>query len=127
LAVSYGIIERHQGSISVESQVGRGTTFNIDLPLVENTATAQDEPELALRTDSLSILVIDDEEFVRETLAEMLADLDHEVTTVASGRGGMGLVRSQEFDVVFTDLAMPEMDGWETARAIHEYRPNLPV
>ena len=127
LAVSYGIIERHQGSISVESQVGKGTTFNIDLPLVENTATAQDEPELALRTDSLSILVIDDEEFVRETLAEMLADLDHEVTTVASGRGGMGLVRSQEFDVVFTDLAMPEMDGWETARAIHEYRPNLPV
>jgi PAS domain S-box-containing protein len=127
LAVSYGIIERHAGSISVESQIGKGSTFYIDLPLVENSASVRDEPELALGTGALSILVIDDEEFVRETLAEMLADLDHEVTTVATGRAGVEITSSQDFDVVFTDLAMPEMDGWETARAIHELRPKLPV
>ncbi len=75
----------------------------------------------------LSILVIDDEEFVRETLAEILAALAHDVQTVDSGRAALEKIATTEFDVVFTDLAMPEMDGWETARAIRQAKPNVPV
>jgi CheY-like chemotaxis protein len=127
LAVSYGIIERHQGLISVESKLGRGTTFYIDLPQAESTDSVRKESQLETPTASLSVLVVDDEQFVRETLAEMLVDLDHKVVTVDGGREAVERVTSDNFDLVFTDLAMPEMDGWETARAIHAQRPGLPV
>lgn len=127
LAVSYGIIERHQGLISVESKLGRGTTFYIDLPHAEAAELAPAETKADAHTPSLSVLVVDDEQFVRETLAEMLVDLDHRVVTVEGGREALLKVSSGDFDLVFTDLAMPEMDGWETARAIHKQKPGLPV
>lgn len=127
LAVSYGIIERHQGLISVESKLGEGTTFFIDLPHAEQTGPSLEENKTDTHTASLSVLVVDDEEFVRETLAEMLMDLDHRVVTVEGGREALQKVSTGDFDLVFTDLAMPEMDGWETARAIHKSRPGLPV
>ena len=127
LAVSYGIIERHNGLITVESELGKGTTFHIDLPVADICIATQSESGTIEQTESLSILVIDDEEFVRETLGEMLADLKHRVVTVDSGRAGMERLGAQKFDVVFTDLAMPEMDGWETAREIRNHFPGLPV
>jgi PAS domain S-box-containing protein len=127
LAVSYGIIERHQGMISVESKLDQGTTFIIDLPIGESVEPQATQADSAQYTGSLSILVVDDEPFVRETLAEMLADLKHRVTTADSGRMALEKVATEHFDVVFSDLAMPEMDGWETARAIRLQRPGLPV
>ncbi|MDX6445817.1 MAG: hypothetical protein QOH71_2891 [Blastocatellia bacterium] len=127
LAVSYGIIERHQGLISVESKLGRGTTFYIDLPHAEAVEVVPEEKTADAHSPSLSVLVVDDEQFVRETLAEMLLDLDHRVVTVEGGREALLQVSSCDFDLVFTDLAMPEMDGWETARAIHKQKPGLPV
>ena len=127
LAVSYGIIERHKGSISVESKPGNGTAFYIDLPLAESGEAAADESRPETRSSSLSVLVVDDEPFVRETLADMLVDLDHKVVTADCGRDALAKVCSDDFDLVFTDLAMPEMDGWETAREIHKHRPDLPI
>jgi PAS domain S-box-containing protein len=127
LAVSYGIIEGHQGAISVESKLGEGTIFRIDLPLAEPGELSTDESRPDAQTSLLSVLVVDDEKFVRETLAEMLSDLDHKVVTVVGGREAVEKVTSDNFDLVFTDLAMPEMDGWETARAIRQQRPKLPV
>ena len=127
LAVSYGIIERHEGSITVESRLGVGTTFHIDLPVAESREKPVVESPAAEQTQSLSVLVVDDEEFVRETLAEMLADLDHKVVTAVGGRDALEKVNNDDFDLVFTDLAMPEMDGWETARAIRKQKPKLPV
>jgi DNA-binding NtrC family response regulator len=82
---------------------------------------------VAVTTSSLSVLVIDDEQVVRETLAEMLSDLDHKVVTADCGRDAMEKIAADDFDLVFTDLAMPEMDGWETAREIRKQRPELPV
>jgi PAS domain S-box-containing protein len=127
LAVSYGIIERHRGMFSVESQPGKGTTFHIDLPVADHQPAAARVLESRSSTVPRSILVVDDEEFVRETLAEMLVDLNHKVQTVDGGRAALAKIASENFDVVFTDLAMPEMDGWETARAIRGQQPDLPV
>jgi len=127
LAVSYGIVERHEGTISVESKVGEGTTFYIDFPISEAVEPAKATARVGSKTASLSVLVIDDEPFVRETLADMLADLDHKVVTAEGGRDALKKVTTDDFDLVFTDLAMPEMDGWETARAIRERHPHLPV
>jgi PAS domain S-box-containing protein len=127
LAVSYGIIERHEGMISVESHLGKGTTFHIDLPLAQRHQESNEVTEGTSVMKSLSILVIDDEEFVRETLAEILAAQTHDVQTVDSGRAALDKIASQHFDLVFTDLAMPEMDGWETASAIRQAQPNVSV
>jgi PAS domain S-box-containing protein len=127
LAVSYGIIERHEGMFSVESTIGKGTTFRIDLPVAENATPVHEEIRSTALTESLSILVIDDEEVVRETLADMLSDLSHRVVMVENGKDAVAKVSEGSFDIVFTDLAMPEMDGWETARAIRQLKPELPV
>jgi len=119
LAVSYGIIERHEGRITIESEVGRGTTFQVELPAAELAAAGEgSRPAPAAEAAHLSVLVIDDEVFVRETLAEMLTILGHKVRAVAGGREGLRELSERHYDLVFTDLSMPEMDGWETAREI---------
>jgi CheY-like chemotaxis protein len=118
LAVSYGIIERHEGHINVESEFGEGTTFEIDLPEATPLAIRPTETFVRRETPPLKALVIDDEDFVRETLADMLAALGHEVTLANGGYEAIEKLDAAHFDLVFTDLSMPGMDGWEVAREI---------
>lgn len=125
LAVSYGIIERHGGQISVESEIGKGTTFEIDLPLVETSQIVAGERAEQVETPSLSILVVDDEDFVRQTLGEMLTVLSHQVVMADSGSAAIRALGNQHFDLVFTDLSMPEMDGWEVAREVRRRWPEI--
>ena len=117
LFVSYGIVERHGGQSRSSREPGRGTTFTITLP----RAVGAEAPHRACarrreRTQPLRVLVVDDEEFVRETLADMVEALGHDVPPAAVGREALAAARRAEFDLVFTDLSMPEMDGWEVAR-----------
>jgi PAS domain S-box-containing protein len=127
LAVSYSIIERHEGSIRVESEIGRGTTFVIDLPAATAFASQASGEIEKIESEPLSILVIDDEPAVRETLADMLGSLKHEVAQADSGSAALGKLAAGNFDLVFTDLAMPEMDGWETAREIRKRWPEVQI
>jgi CheY-like chemotaxis protein len=76
---------------------------------------------------SLSILVVDDEPSVRETLAEMLEVMGHRVTLAESGSNALQKLAGTSCDLVFTDLAMPEMDGWETSREIRKRWPEMTV
>jgi PAS domain S-box-containing protein len=123
LSVSYSIIERHGGSIRVESELGRGTTFTIELPATEASTRSFEEVITAPESAPLSILVVDDEPSVRETLADMLLALNHKVQLADSGHAALEQIADTNFDLMFTDLAMPEMDGWETARAVRTKRP----
>lgn len=118
LAVSYSIIESHSGSISVISEIGKGTIFEIELPMVEYTKDVISETQILAETPSLRVLVIDDEVFVRDTLADMLEALGHEVVAVDGGANAFDEMSKQRFDLVFTDLSMPEIDGWEVAHFI---------
>lgn len=118
LAVSYGIIERHAGHINVESKLGLGTTFEIDLPAATFAPAPVGETLVRQETPTLKVLVIDDEDFVRETLADMLIALGHEVTLANGGFEAMEKLEADHFELVFTDLSMPGMDGWEVAREI---------
>ena len=127
LSVSYSIIERHEGSISVASEEGGGTTFTIELPAAEVKSPSVEIVADALEIPSLSILVIDDEPAVRETLAEMLEVMGHRVFLADSGHNGLQTLAGNNCDLVFTDLAMPEMDGWETSREIRKRWPNMNV
>jgi len=127
LSVSYSIIERHEGSISVVSQPGSGTVFTIDLPAAIPESSFAEITLPASDTARLRILVIDDEAPVRETLAEMLVAMNHEVELAGSGQEAIEKLRRGAFDFVFTDLAMPEMDGWETARAVRQIWRNIRI
>ena len=127
LSVSYSIIERHEGSISVTSEAGSGTTFTIDLPCSDAESNAAEAQSETLDTPSLSILVVDDEPAVRETLAEILESMGHRVFMAESGQHALQTLSHNKLDLVFTDLAMPEMDGWETSREIRKAWPDMNV
>lgn len=100
--------------------------FTIDLPAVVAESAAP-SPQTIGETPSLRILVVDDEEPVRETLAEMLVAVNHKVELAGSGQEAVQKMRTGSFDFVFTDLAMPEMDGWETARMIRKDWPTVRI
>src|ERR1051325_132028 len=126
LAVCYGIIQRHEGTIEIESEVGEGTTFRIRLPIAETVAKAeileQSTPRLTLVRNSTAprILVVDDEEAVRQLLMEILEIEGYEVTVAENGEEALRHFDAGRFKAVFTDVGMPGMSGWELARAIRE-------
>ncbi|HEX8284742.1 MAG TPA: ATP-binding protein [Pyrinomonadaceae bacterium] len=134
LSVSYGIIRRHEGSVKVESEVGRGTTFRILLPAAGREAQPAPEapaPSEPARTTAgtrpIRILVAEDERDVRELLCEILRAEGHEVYPAASGVEALELFRASHFDAVFTDIGMPGMSGWELARAVRETDGSVPL
>ncbi len=127
LSVSYSILERHAGSISVISEPGNGTRFTIDLPAAVAESSLDEVGPIGDELPSLRILVVDDEAPVRETLAEMLVAVNHKVELAGGGQEALQKMREQAFDFVFTDLAMPEMDGWETARSIRKDWPDVKI
>lgn len=127
LSVSHSIIERHEGSIRVTSEVGGGTVFTIDLPATAAASESVKAPVEHVEVPSLSILVVDDEPSVRETLAEMLEMMGHRVMLADGGQSALQSLATNDCDLVFTDLAMPEMDGWETSREIRKRWPEMNV
>ncbi|HJQ30987.1 MAG TPA: ATP-binding protein [Pyrinomonadaceae bacterium] len=124
LSVSYGIIRRHEGTVEVASWVGRGSTFLMKFPLVgeaEARAASDTGPILPARSDgSLRILVVDDEDYVRELLSDILTREGCEVELAGEGREALNLFDSRDFDAVFTDVGLPGMNGWELARAVRQ-------
>lgn len=133
LAVSFGIIRRHGGSIEVESEPGRGTTFKIFLPRVA-TAETQSSNNIDVSvtnelSDKLRVLVVDDETHVRDVLIEALEAEGCEVLSAQSGDIALALFEQHEgkIDAVFTDIGMPEMSGWELVNEIRERSKTLPL
>jgi signal transduction histidine kinase/ActR/RegA family two-component response regulator len=130
LSVSYGIIKRHRGQISVESTPGIGTTFTIVLPCTAETGQAPTPaPSEAQPACSgpLRLLVIDDDEGFRVSMYTALQREGHFVAVASSGEEGLRLFRISTFDVVLTDLGMPGLSGWDVAQAVKQARPRTPV
>jgi len=133
LAMVYGMMERHEGNIEIESLPGRGTCVRLSFPIRETTAHAASAPALQNRQSRpLNILCIDDEPGVRELLNDCLAHFHHRVTLASTGKQGLELFREarlkrQPYEVVITDLGMPGVDGNQLTRTIKAESPNTPV
>ncbi len=127
LSVSYGIIERHGGEISLSSGEGKGTTFHIRLPLAGELKIDVPQEKAPESSEKASILVIDDEPEIRNSLKEILSLEGHHVTVARNGKEGLSAFKTSEFDMVLTDLGMPGMSGWQLAREIKALSPRTPV
>lgn len=130
LAVSFGIVRRHDGSIEVDSEIGKGTTFRISLPLANGTSSRTGNSQNSSTTAGprpLRLLVVDDEVTVRDVLAEALKAEGCEVITAENGLVALEVFDKYdgEFDAVFTDIGMPDMNGWELATAIRRRSENI--
>ncbi|HZI95260.1 MAG TPA: response regulator [Patescibacteria group bacterium] len=137
LPIARAVMEKHNGSIFLESQLKRGTTAVISLPAAPAEAAAPAEPatpqmpaereiappEVAHRR----VLVVDDEPMVCDLLKDILSAMGCEVTLCASGREALNLFPEGRYDLVMTDLNMPGMSGWEVAREIHSRDSLVPV
>jgi PAS domain S-box-containing protein len=119
MSVSYGIVRRHNGSISVNSEEGSGATLTIKLPLGRAECRVRADIESAVQGGAgLHVLVIDDDEDVREVLVDMLTSIGHRVESASDGLTGLEMFRAIPFDLVFTDLGMPGISGWDVAREV---------
>jgi CheY-like chemotaxis protein len=130
LAVVHGIIRSHEGIISVESSVGQGTTFYLYLPAHTAGGTPVQKPNHSVAAgQGQRILFLDDEPVLTSLFQRQLQRLNYNVTTTNSAREAIGLVEKNpaSFDLLITDLTMPEISGLEVARQIHRLRPDLPI
>jgi len=126
LSLCRGIVERHGGTIRVESVPGRGATFRVELPLGEPPTRAAAAPgAAAARAAPCAVLVVDDEPDVAELLVEMLSQDGHRVDTAANGLAALEKLGGRSYDVVFCDVRMPDLDGPALYRRVEESRPEL--
>jgi two-component system cell cycle sensor histidine kinase/response regulator CckA len=128
LAQVYGIVKQHKGHIDVKTDLGRGTSFHIYLPTgrTEDTETALREEMPLLRGQGQTILLVEDEERVRESARDTLASLGYLVLTAVDGQEALEIYRSvEEVDLVITNRVMARMGGQELIRELRRASPRL--
>jgi PAS domain S-box-containing protein len=124
LAVSLGIVEAHGGTLTVDCPPTGGAVFTVMLPVGAVADDGADaEPAARPSADVRSVLVVDDEADVRDTLTEILTSARHRVVAVESGRQALKRMASERYDVIFTDMRMPELDGRALYREIEQQWP----
>ncbi|MEN8257925.1 MAG: PAS domain S-box protein [Thermodesulfobacteriota bacterium] len=130
LSVARGIIKQCQGEITVTSEPGQGTTFHVYLPVQEGKAHyEQPVIEEALPGKSERLLLVDDEELIITIHKLLLDDLGYQVTTTSSSLNALKIFKENPnaFDLVLTDMTMPEKNGTDLAKEMLEIRPDIPI
>jgi len=132
LSVVYGIVHSYGGHISVYSDLGKGSIFKIYLPVLESSGLGADEvvaDQAPLPRGSERILAVDDEETIFTLEKNVLEGLGYKVTALGSSREALERFTESpgSFDLVITDMTMPEMNGTELAREILAIRPGIPI
>jgi len=129
LAVVHGIIKSYGGEITVESESGKGTTFNVFIPRIKTVAADEPEIVMELPVGNERVLVIDDEQGMVETLCSMLDRLGYQTTKRTSSVEALELFNAgpDRFDLVITDQTMPNITGMELAKTFMNIRPDMPI
>lgn len=129
LAVVHGIVKNHNGAITVDSEQGKGTTFTILFPIVSDKFEIETKTMDELPLGKETILFIDDEESIANMTERMLKRLGYQVLTRMNPVEGLELFHSkpERFDLVITDMTMPQMTGVEFFKKLTAIRPGIPV
>ncbi len=129
LSVVHGIVNTHNGVITVESEPGKGTTFHVYFPIIEKEEKIQEEDEGPLPTGNERILFVDDDKVIVYIGEKMLGQLGYDVVTKTSSVEALNLFRADpgRFDLVITDMTMPKMTGDQLAKELMKVRPNIPI
>jgi CheY-like chemotaxis protein len=133
LAMVHGMLERHGGSIQVESILGVGTAIQLIFPSLSIASTEPtDEVSVPQIAQALRVLYIDDDPIITEWFSNALGKEGHDVLVAGGGRRGIeafheAQLRGRHFDVVITDLKMPDIDGREVAAAVKAASASMPV
>jgi signal transduction histidine kinase/ActR/RegA family two-component response regulator len=132
LAMVYGMVQRHDAQIEIESAPGAGTAVRLQFKVAPSTAAIAAKPVATRPHRPLTLLVIDDDPLVAQSLLHVLNHEGHAVTTADGGQAGIDAFtaatrQSKPFDVVMTDLGMPYVDGRAVAAAVKALSPRTPV
>lgn len=133
LSMIYGMMRRHEGSIDIESMPGRGTTVRLTFPRNPAPEAPRPAPKRPPASrGAFRILCVDDEHKIRRLVTDCLETLGHRVTAVANGKEALRMLEKfaregVPFQVMITDLGMPDMDGHQLSREVKRRSPGLPV
>lgn len=130
LSIVYGIVKQHDGFINVYSKPGQGTTFRVYFPAVyEEEKQAVEEEKVEIRGGNETILVAEDEEKLRITVADILQNLGYKVYTASNGLEAVEIFKEKanEIDLVFLDIVMPVLSGYDAMREIRKIKPDVKV
>ena len=127
LSVVYGIMERHGGQIDVTSAPGQGATFRLRFRPANPEAEVSSGCATPAVVPSRRILLVDDDPAVRQTLAALLRASGQDVLEADGGAAALRRLEATSVDLVITDLGMPDVTGWDVARAAKARHPDLPI
>ena len=130
LATVYGIVKKHGGSIKVYSEVGKGSIFSIYLPVSEKSGTVDAEKKgFPLPTGTEHVLLVDDERVIVQLEKQMLEKLGYPITCFTGSVDALSAFKADpsHFDLVMTDMNMPDLTGLQLAEALSLIRPDIPI
>ncbi len=130
LAMVYGAVQSHRGTIEVESEQGKGTAFHMYLPLIDGAGNAlQEKDRSIIQGQGETILLVDDEDSMRSTTEEVLLSLGYKVLSAADGEQALEMFAARQHDIslVITDVVMPKMGGVDLAKAVRLLNKKVPI
>ena len=129
MAAVYGIVKNHDGLISVNSELGKGTTVRIYLPAIEVEEKGSKMSKKKMHDGNGTILLIEDEEIVRDVSREILEKMGYRVLEAENGKRAIDIARSldQDIDLAILDILLPDMGGEAIYPLLMDARPNLKV
>ncbi|GAB4210132.1 MAG: hypothetical protein OHK0022_42610 [Roseiflexaceae bacterium] len=127
LAVSLGIVQSHGGQIEIDSEVGAGTRFCVRLPVRSAVYAAHQRARRELEIAPCHVLLVEGEEMIRTATVRLLRRWGHQVTEAAGGIEALQLFKPNTYDVVLSDLGMPDMNGWDLLAQIKRVDPDVPT
>jgi PAS domain S-box-containing protein len=127
LAMVYGIVQRHEGTMEIESALGQGTTITIRLPMQRERQVERGKGKTERQLHPLNVLFIEDEPLVCDIVTEYLIEDGHTFEVASNGLEGLERFEMNKFNLIITDRAMPEMSGDHVATAIKQMDPHVPI